>query len=253
MVEIQSRPFSKKFGAQSMNHKSAILVVDDDIRICRLLERYLSKAGYQVSIASNGEQMYQSIQRQQPDLILLDLELPGTHGLDLAKDLRQNSKVGIIILTGTGVRVDKVVGLEIGVDDYVEKPFDQRELLARIRSVLRRVDESALKDHSIARFSSWTVDLTARRLVDEDANEVTLTGHEYQLLEILIANANNVIRRDQIMSKIKGRNWIPSDRSVDVLVGKLRKKIERSPHKPDLIKTIRGAGYILTARVEFSS
>lgn len=236
-----------------MSHKAVILVVDDDIRICRLLDRYLSKAGYQVTMASDGEQMYRSIQRQRPDLILLDLELPGTHGLDLAKELRQASKVGIIILTGTGVSVDKVVGLEVGADDYVEKPFDQRELLARIRSVLRRVDESSLNDHSIARFSGWTVDLTARRLVDVNSEEVTLTGHEYQLLEILIVNANNVIRRDQIMAKIKGRNWIPADRSVDVLVGKLRKKIEQTPRKPDLIKTIRGAGYIMSARVEFSS
>lgn len=254
MVEIQYHVFAGSYGYRcSMENRSAILVVDDDIRICRLLCRYLSKVGYQVAVASSGEQMYHSIQRQRPDLILLDLELPGTHGLDLAKKLRQDSNVGIIILTGTGVSIDKVVGLELGADDYVEKPFDQRELLARIRSVLRRVDESSLGDHSIAHFAGWTVDLTTRRLIDENSVEIELTGHEYHLLEILIVNSNKVLRRDQIMAKVKGRDWIPSDRSVDVLVGKLRKKIEQNPRKPNLIKTLRGVGYIMATRIEYSS
>lgn len=238
-----------------MDQDANILVVDDDVVICQLLDRYLTAAGYRVKTANNGEEMYRSIKHQAPDLILLDLKMPGKHGLELAKELRKDSDVGIIILTGSDETVDKVVGLEVGADDYVPKPFDERELLARVRSVLRRVlhdDTTQNEDKSIAKFSNWTLDLTAHELRSLVGEEVRLTSYEFQLLTILVKNPNRVLSRDQIMENITGHGWIPSDRSVDVLVSKLRKKIEEDPHKPIFIKTIRGSGYKFTARVKYS-
>ena len=238
-----------------MDQDANILVVDDDVVICQLLDRYLTAAGYRVKTANNGEEMYRSIKLQAPDLILLDLKMPGKHGLELAKELRKDSDVGIIILTGSDETVDKVVGLEVGADDYVPKPFDERELLARVRSVLRRVlhdDTTQNEDKSIAKFSNWILDLTAHELRSPVGEEVRLTSYEFQLLTILVKNPNRVLNRDQIMENITGRGWIPSDRSVDVLVSKLRKKIEEDPHKPIFVKTIRGSGYKFTTRVKYS-
>ena len=238
-----------------MDQDANILVVDDDVVICQLLDRYLTAAGYRVKTANNGEEMYRSIKLQAPDLILLDLKMPGKHGLELAKELRKDSDVGIIILTGSDETVDKVVGLEVGADDYVPKPFDERELLARVRSVLRRVlhdDTTQNEDKSIAKFSNWILDLTAHELRSPVGEEVRLTSYEFQLLTILVKNPNRVLNRDQIMENITGRGWIPSDRSVDVLVSKLRKKIEEDPRKPIFVKTIRGSGYKFTTRVKYS-
>jgi len=232
-----------------------ILVVDDDERAVRLLTRYLSKSGYEVDSASNGDEMYECIRQRQPDLILLDLELPGKHGLDLARDLRGDSDdVGIIIVTGSGVDIDMIVGLEIGADDYIQKPFDNRALLARIRSVLRRIGQRdpAVQDHNIARFANFSLDLTAHKLVDESNREILLTGHEFQLLEYMVSNANRVLSRDQIMDSVNDRDWLPSDRSVDVLISKLRKKLEADPAHPEIIKTMRSFGYIMTTRIDFS-
>lgn len=233
-----------------------ILVVDDDAVICNILDRYLTAAGYHVKTASNGEEMYQRIKLHSPNLIILDLKMPGKHGLELARELRKESDVGIIILTGSEESVDKIVGLELGADDYIPKPFDERELLARVRSVLRRVihttDTADTADKSVAKFSDWTLDLAAHELRSPAGKEIRLTSFEFQILETLVRNANRVLSRDRIMENLTGRDWIPNDRSVDVLMGKLRKKIEKDPHQPDLIKTIRGAGYKFTARVEFS-
>jgi DNA-binding response OmpR family regulator len=232
----------------------AILVVDDDERICRLLRRYLAANGFEVDTATDGDQMRDAMRRRRPDLILMDLQLPGTSGLELVREQRAASNAGIIILTGSGGAVDRIVGLEIGADDYVQKPFDERELLARIRSVLRRrgpARADPVDDHEKARFAGWTLDFTAHQLTDEAGRETELTGQEYQFLEMLVRSPNRVFTRDQIMDRIAGRSWMPTDRSVDVLVGKLRRKIEPNPEKPVLIKTIRGSGYIMTTRVEF--
>jgi len=238
-----------------MNQDASILVVDDDAVICNILNRYLTAAGYRVKTASNGEEMYQRIKLHSPDLIILDLKMPGKHGLELARELRKNSDVGIIILTGSEETVDRIVGLELGADDYIPKPFAERELLARVRSVLRRVMQTGnapgSSDMSVAKFSDWTLDLAAHELRSPAGKEVQLTSYEFQILETLVRNANRVLSRDKIMENLTGRDWIPTDRSVDVLMGKLRKKIEKDPHKPDLIKTIRGAGYKFTARVEY--
>jgi len=239
-----------------MNGSANILIVDDDVRICKILDRYLTTAGYRVQTAGNGEEMRRCIKSQLPDLVILDLQMPGEHGLELSRELRKDSTVGIIILTGTGDKFDEIVGLEGGADDYLLKPVEERELLAHVRSVLRRVtrvpDSSASVDKSNVGFSGWNLDLIAHELKSPDAKEIKLTGYEFQLLATLVKNANRVLSRVQIMSNITGRDWVPSDRSVDVLVGKLRKKIEQDPRKPSLIKTIRSVGYKFTARVTYS-
>ena len=239
-----------------MNQEANILVVDDDDRISRIIARDLTSAGYRVKTAANGEEMRRCIKVQQPDIVILDLQMPGEHGLELARKLRQDSDVGIIIVTGTGDKVDEIVGLEGGADDYLTKPVEERALLARVRSVLRRVMSSTASsdtsDKSVVKFSDWILDFTAHELKSTTGEEIILTSFEFQLLATLVKNANRVLSRDQIMVSITGRDWVSNDRSVDVLMGKLRKKIERDPHNPSMIKTIRGAGYKFTARVEYS-
>lgn len=236
-----------------------ILVVDDDPRICRLLTRYLGQEGYGVSTASNGEGMRQRVAAEQPDLVILDLVLPGEDGLTLAQELRSQSDMAIVMLTGKSDIVDKVVGLELGADDYVTKPFDERELLARVRSVLRR---RAFENHqrsqvtgsqgSIARFDGWQLDLKAHKLTSPTGDNIHLTSHEFQLLTALITRCNRALRRDEIFDLVAGRNWSPYDRSIDVLMGKLRRKIEDDPKNPTLIQTIRGVGYMFSARVDWA-
>ena len=230
----------------------SILVVDDDERVRRMLKRYLSNEGYIVLMAENGEQMHERLGTSKVNLVLLDLNMPGAHGLQLAGEIRAKyGRIGIIILTGAGGTVDKVVGLEVGADDYVAKPFEERELLARIRSVLRRVmtSEGSASNTSVAIFSNYKLDLQAYTLTTEEGDAIDLTTHQFKLLSYLAHNANKVLSRDQIMDEIVGKDWAPSDRSVDVLVGKLRSKIESDPAKPSLIKTIRGAGYMFTPSV----
>lgn len=229
-----------------------ILVVDDDERIRRMLKRYLGDEDYIVLMAEDGTQMHQCLETSKVDLVLLDLNLPGTHGLQLAGEIRARyERMGIIILTGSGDTVDKVVGLEVGADDYVAKPFEERELLARIRSVLRRTMASTAVpgDTSIATFSNYKLDFQAHTLMTGEGEMIDLTTHQFKLLSYLVHNANRVLSRDQIMDEIVGKDWSPTDRSVDVLVGKLRGKIESDPANPLLIKTIRGAGYKFTTSV----
>ena len=239
-----------------MDQEANILIVDDDVRISKILARDLTSAGYRVKTAANGEEMRRCIKVQQPDIVILDLQMPGEHGLELARKLRQDSDVGIIIVTGTGDKVDEIVGLEGGADDYLTKPVEERALLARVRSVLRRVmsgsTSSDTSDKSVAKFSDWPLDFTAHELKSTAGEEVVLTSYEFELLATLVKNPNRVLSRDQIMDNITGRDWVSNDRSVDVLMGKLRKKIERDPHSPSMIKTIRGVGYKFTARVEYS-
>ncbi len=239
-----------------MNQEAHILVVDDDVRVSRIIARDLTSAGYRVKTAANGEEMRRCIKVQQPDIVILDLQMPGEHGLELARKLRQDSDVGIIIVTGTGDKVDEIVGLEGGADDYLTKPVEERALLARVRSVLRRVISSSASsdtsDKTVAKFSDWILDFTAHELRSPTGEEIILTSYEFQLLATLVRNANRVLSRDQIMESITGRDWITNDRVVDVLMGKLRKKIEEDPHNPSMIKTIRGTGYKFTARVKYS-
>ncbi|MEE8321489.1 MAG: response regulator [Gammaproteobacteria bacterium] len=240
-----------------MKNSAHILVVDDDQRICNLLERYLCKEGYHVSIVNNGEEMRRHVEQEIPDLVLLDLVLPDEDGLTLARELRDHSRLGIIILTGKGEIMEKIVGLEVGADDYISKPFDKRELLARIHSVLRRLKTDPDKSlgqangKQTAHFSDWTLDLSAHELLSPAGEEVHLTSYEFKLLSLFVENSNWVLSRDQILDKIADRDWSPDDRSIDVLVVKLRKKLERDALNPVLIKTIRGEGYKFTAQVTF--
>jgi two-component system OmpR family response regulator len=237
-----------------MNESASILIVDDDPRVSRVLKRILTTAGYSVNTAENGSEMRELMNAKKTDLVILDLQLPGEHGLELTRQLQQKSNVGIIIVSGTGDDVDKVVGLEGGADDYLSKPVNDRELLARVRSVLRRILEqskkSAVEESDIIHFSGWVLDTTSHELKSASGEETILTSHEFELLKALALSLNRVMSRDQLMDSVAGRGWVPNDRSIDVLVGKLRKKIEEDPNRPSLIKTIRGAGYKFTARIQ---
>lgn len=239
-----------------MTETPKILIVDDDVRICRTLRSYLKREGYLVKIAADGQEMWREIDAFDPDLVLLDVVLPGTDGVTLARELRKSSDIGIIMLTGKNDPVDQIIGLEMGADDYVTKPFDERQLLARIRSLLRRktapsssnnakTDDGKSKVH----FGGWQMDLLSHELVSPDGLEQPLTSHEFRLLDIFTRNSGSVLSRDQIMQQLYERDWSHNDRSIDVLVGKLRKKIEEDPSQPKLILTIRSFGYKFAARV----
>lgn len=232
-----------------------ILIVDDDRHLRNILARYLTLEGYDVQKAESGKAMRAAIAKKKPALVILDLGLPDTTGFDLAQELSEDPTIGIIILTGSDEKVDKIVGLEIGADDYVEKPFNERELLARIRSVIRRreVTPTAKKNAKpfLMAIGNWRLNLREQSLHDKNGKLMPLTHREFQLLSLLVKKQQTVVTRDQISKKISSRNWLPTDRSIDVLVSKLRKKIEANPSYPTLIKTVRGSGYIWTAPVEY--
>jgi two-component system OmpR family response regulator len=232
-----------------------ILVVDDQKEICEVVQQYLSSEGYRVSVANDGGGMRRVMDGAEVDLVILDLMLPGEDGLTLARQLREESTVGIIILTGRGETVDRIIGLEMGADDYLPKPFHLRELLARVKSVLRRASSRAQKEkpsgaRARARFAGWHLDLSTRELVSPDGGEVRLTTGEFDLLAAFVNNANQVLSRDRLLDLARNREAGPFDRTIDVQVGRLRRKLEPDPQKPTMIKTVRGTGYIFTPPVE---
>lgn len=231
------------------NRSTQILIVDDDASFCRLIERYLSREGYQALVAHNAEEMRQKV--DMATLVLLDLHLPNAHGIDLARELREKSAdIGIIIVTGSTDEIDRIVGLEVGADDYVSKPFNERELLARIRSVMRRIEiKDDASDSSKFKFAEFELDTASHRLMRNGNELVDLTGHEYNLLLMLLERPSRVFTREEISRKISSREWVPTDRSVDVLVSKLRKKLV-SDQDTELIKSLRGVGYQLSTKVE---
>ncbi len=234
-----------------------ILVVDDQKEICEVVQQYLSSEGYRVSVANDGAGMRRVMGQAEVDLVILDLMLPGEDGLTLARQLREESTVGIIILTGRGETVDRIIGLEMGADDYLPKPFHLRELLARVKSVLRRASSRAQKEkpsgaRARARFAGWHLDLSTRELVSPDGGEVRLTTGEFDLLAAFVNNANQVLSRDRLLDLARNREAGPFDRTIDVQVGRLRRKLEPDPQKPTMIKTVRGTGYIFTPTVEVS-
>ncbi len=191
-----------------------------------------------------------------PALVLLDLGLPGEDGFSIARQLREHWRCGLVIVTGRGDAVDKVVGLEVGADDYVTKPFDLRELLARVKAVLRRTAAPAPAPENTAavtsqlRFANWTLDTAARRLLDSAGDEVALTGGEFDLLHALATHPGRVLSRDFLIELTRGRDASPFDRTIDVQIGRLRRKVEANPDNPQIIKSVRGAGYILVPKVE---
>lgn len=231
-----------------------ILVVEDDERLCRLLSRYLERGGYEVSNAHNGNEMHSQLQDEAFSLILLDIILPGKNGLELAQEVRDASDIPIIFLTAKADITDKVNGLEIGADDYITKPFAEEELLARIQTVLRRTrhDPSQQVKKSQALFAGWRLNLIDQALFAPDGSQVDITSCEYQVLAALVNKPNAAISRDEILKMISGREWSPLDRSADMAISKLRKKLENNPSKPALIRTIRNKGYQLTTAVEFT-
>jgi two-component system OmpR family response regulator len=238
-----------------MENKETILVVDDEEEICNFLKEYLETHGYQVFTANDGSAMRTVMDANNVDLVILDLVMPGEDGLTLTRFLRENSNVAVIILTGKDEEVDRIVGLEMGADDYVAKPFSSRELLARVKTVLRRISEhsgpaSGDANGGLTRFAGWSFDKVARRLTSPSDDEVSLTTMEFNLLTALTDNPNRVLDRDRLLDLLQNRAWEPYDRSIDVLVGRLRSKIEQNPKKPELIKTVRGTGYVLATTVE---
>lgn len=233
-----------------------LLCVDDEDEIRELLSRYFDKHGFRVSTARNGAELREVIARESIDLVLLDLGLPGEDGLALTRYLREHWRGAIIIVTGRGDSVDRVVGLELGADDYVTKPFDLRELLARVRSVLRRsavpapAPASAANARTRLGFAGFTLDLAARSLQAPDGNPVTLTSGEFDLLCAFVEKPNRVLSRDVLMNSLHGREAGPFDRAIDMQIGRLRRKIETAPDQPELIKSVRGAGYLFVPPVE---
>jgi two-component system phosphate regulon response regulator OmpR len=226
---------------------SKILVVDDDADLRWMVEKYLSKHEFNVTLAEDGEKMRAALEQQSFDLAILDINLPGEDGLSLARYLRSNYQIGIIMLSAAAEVFDRIVGLEMGADDYVTKPFEPRELLARVKSVLRRVQgaiEREAQPDSRVKFGAYWLDLESHQLLDKDDQAISLTSMEFDLLKAFAGNPNKVLDRDQLLSLSHNRDWDPFDRSIDIRITRLRRKIEVEPSRPQIIKTVRGAGYI---------
>ena len=235
-----------------MNEAPHILLVEDHREIRDLVQRVLQREGFRVSLAADGRAMRKLLADNRIDLILLDLMLPGEDGLSLCRSVRTESRVPIIMLTAKGEEVDRVIGLEMGADDYLAKPFGSRELIARIRAVLRRapfVSEPARQDVRY-RFDRWVLDVERRELLGEDGVSVPLSSGEFDLLLVLVARPQRVLSREQLLDLARGRNAAPLDRSIDTQISRLRRKIERDVSEPQLIKTIWGSGYMFTPAAE---
>lgn len=235
-----------------------ILVVDDDPQIGELIRDYLTQHGYQVSVAANGREMWRVFKQKSIDVVILDVMLPGDDGVSLCRQLREVSSVSIIMLSAAAEESDRIVGLEVGADDYLTKPFSPRELLARLKALLRRSSgdlgkqrqQQALANLPSLQFAGWTLDRKQRQLIAEGNLMVPLTTGEYDLLCIFLQHPQQVLSRDQLLDLTHGRQAGPYDRSIDVQVGRLRKKIEKDAKNPQLLLTIRGGGYQLQVQVK---
>ena len=236
-----------------------ILVVVDDARLRNRLRSFLVREGYDAHALPGGAALRAFLRNRQADLVILDLMMPGEDGLSLTRYLRANFNIGILILTGKGEPVDRIVGLEMGADDYLTKPFNLRELLARVRSITRRIavenanlatSKAGEIEGEILAFDGFRLDIAGRRLTGRDGSEVLLTGAEFNLLVALAGSAGRALSRDRLLDAVGGRSWQPNDRSIDLHVSHLRKKLEEDPKRPSIIKTIRGAGYVFSRPVE---
>lgn len=240
-----------------MANQGTILIVEDDAEIRATVSRIFDYEGFGVKEASDGATMRKALADNLIDLVILDLMLPGEDGLTLARELRKTGNIPIIILTGKDEPIDKVIGLEIGADDYITKPFFQRELVARVRSVLRRTEKGSPPEaeftRRMIRFDNWTLDLDGQYLMSEDGKIVSLTAYEYQVLAALAQHPGRVLSREQILDLVAARNWEPYDRSIDVLIGKVRRKLNDNPKSPSIIKTVRNSGYLFMAKTELST
>jgi two-component system OmpR family response regulator len=232
-----------------------VLVVDDEEDILSLLIGFFRKHGHRVSVAADGPAMFAVLEEQKIDLVILDITLPGEDGFSLCRRLRDTSKVPIIMLTALADHVDRVVGLEIGADDYLVKPFDTRELLARVKAVLRRTTDAAPASANtgtrpILIFSGWRLDVARRELRSADNTLMILSGAEFDLLLAFVEHPQRVLTRDQLLDLARGVSHSAYDRSIDTQVGRLRQKIEIDVKNPSIIRTVRGAGYIFTPAVQ---
>lgn len=239
-----------------MEGQYQLLVVDDDPDVRELIQDYFSDNGFRVVEAKDATAMRSAIEASVPDVVLLDVGLPGEDGLSLARYLREHHDVGIIMVSGAGETVDRIIGLEVGADDYVTKPFDPRELHARVKCVLRRYQRSgepqdeadtrttANKNNGKLSVGDYTLDLNSRQLLGVDEIEIPTTAMEFDLLQVFAERPNRAMSRDQLLSLTQGRDWDPYDRSIDIRIARLRKKIETDPDKPQVIKTVRGVGYM---------
>lgn len=233
-----------------------ILIVDDEVEVRRLLEAGLKAEGYAVSEAADGAGLMAMLEKKPVDLITLDVRLGGEDGFNLAREVRAKNNVPIIMISGKGDMIDRVVGLELGADDYIAKPFHMREVLARIRAVLRRYETQGAEPARASpaeksrrfEFDGWVLDAGRRALVNPEGKDCELTTAEFNLLLLLVERPGRVLSRDELMDLLKGHDWTPLDRSIDGLVARLRKKIERG-EVPQLVKTVRGVGYVFAAQV----
>lgn len=237
-----------------------ILIVDDDPQIRSLVSDYLVQHGFRVSTARDGAAMWRELKKAEFDLVVLDIMLPGDDGLTLCRKLRETSDVLIVMLSAVGEETDRVVGLEVGADDYVAKPFSPRELLARIKALKRRTEGPLAEKRKarrlaalpVIRFNQWQLDPNKRRLIAPDGVTVPLSTAEYELLQAFLDNPGRILTRDQLLDITKGREAQPFDRTIDVQVARLRKKIEEDPKQPKILQTVRGGGYQFIADVEIS-
>jgi two-component system OmpR family response regulator len=238
----------------AMNDAAHILVVDDDREIRTLLRDYLEKNGFKATAVADGAETRKALERGRFDLVVLDLMLPHESGLDICRALRASSDIPVIMLTALGDEVDRVVGLEVGADDYVAKPFSPRELLGRIKAVLRRTSLAPrgadVADVRLYRFAGWQLDTTERALTAPDGEVVALGGAEYRVLSVLLANAPRLLTRAQLMEFVRGRDHDPFDRSIDVRVSRLRQTLRDDARSPRIVKTVYGEGYVIGVPVE---
>jgi len=237
-----------------MTDSRHILIVDDDREIRTLLSDYLQKNGFRTTAAADGKAMRRALEQSHVDLIVLDLMLPGEDGLALTRELRAHSEIPILMLTALGEEIDRVVGLEVGADDYLSKPFSPRELVGRIKAILRRTAhiprDPAQAAVNVYRFGDWQLDVTARSLTHVDGSEHSLSGAEFRLLSILLAHPTKVLSRSQLMELLRGRDIDPFDRSLDVRISRLRQVLRDDARAPKIIKTVYGEGYVMGVPVE---
>ncbi len=236
-----------------MDAPDHILVVDDDAEIRSLLTEYLVRNGLRATAVADGRAMWQALEAARIDLVVLDVMLPGDDGLTLCRNLRARSEIPILMLTARGEETDRIVGLEMGADDYLAKPFSARELLARVKTILRRARSlpANLRPDNARhlRFAGWLLDTVHRQLRSPEGVVTPLSGAEYRLLRIFLSHPNRVLNRDQLVDLTQGREADPLDRSIDVQVSRLRHRLGDDPREPRLIKTVRGEGYVLSAEV----
>ncbi len=229
-----------------------ILVIDDDPDVRDIVERCLTDAGYQVWLLEDGSKVFNTISENDIDLAIVDLVLPDTDGLMLTRRIKEHSNIGVVILSGRGDTTEKIIGLEVGADDYLSKPFEPRELLARVRSVLRRIGQETPEgaiEVTVFTFDGWRLDVTARTLTSPKGEPVELSSGEFNLLKAFVEHPNRVLSRDQLLDYTHANDTPAFDRSVDVRVGRVRKKIEIDPQNPKFIKTIRNGGYMFAAKI----